>query len=105
MTLLRKHREKVDVVKKTSGKGGRERHVGGRRRQRVNQTSDRKLSVSVSVSAEISVSVCISVSVSVSLHLSVSAEISVQNRTENRNLLRYQNHELSAKKKNIKKKS
>ena len=36
MTLLRKHREKVDVVKKTPGKGGRERHVGGRQRQRVN---------------------------------------------------------------------
>jgi hypothetical protein len=28
-----------DVVKKTSGKGGREQHVGGRRRQRVNQTA------------------------------------------------------------------
>jgi hypothetical protein len=27
---------RVDVVKKTSGKGGRERHVGGRQRQRVN---------------------------------------------------------------------
>ncbi len=56
--------------------------------------SDRKLSVSVSVSAEISVSVCISVSVSVSvsLQLSVSAEILVQNRTENRNSLTYQNH-------------
>jgi hypothetical protein len=26
---------RVDVVKKTSGKGGRERHVGGRQRQRV----------------------------------------------------------------------
>jgi hypothetical protein len=30
---------RVDVVKKTSGKGGRERHVGGRQRQRVNQTT------------------------------------------------------------------
>jgi hypothetical protein len=30
---------RVDVVKKTSGKGGRERHVGGggRQRQRVSQ--------------------------------------------------------------------
>jgi hypothetical protein len=30
-----------DVVKKTSGKGGRERHVGvgGRQRQRVSQSS------------------------------------------------------------------
>jgi hypothetical protein len=30
---------RVDVVKKTSGKGGRERHVGGQRRQRVDQTA------------------------------------------------------------------
>jgi hypothetical protein len=27
---------RVDVVKKTSGKGGRERHVGRQQRQRVN---------------------------------------------------------------------
>ncbi len=59
--------------------------------------SDRKLSVSVSVSAEISVSVCISVSVSVSFNLSVLAEISVQNWTENWNLLTCYNPLLTGK--------